>query len=910
MACFAQTAGAQPARAATAQAMPDIAIPYQNFTLSNGLRVVISPDHKAPIVSVGVWYAVGSRDESPGRTGFAHLFEHLMFNGSEHYNDEYFRPFEQVGASLINGNTWFDRTEYFETVPNTALDLALWMESDRMGHLLGAIDQAKLDEQRGVVQNEKREGDNQPYGLVEYSMQAGLFPAPHPYSWTTIGSMDDLNAASLADVHTWFQTHYGAANAVLAIVGDVDPAAARASVERYFGDIDPGPPVARRMAAVPIHADNTRDVLRDHVPQARIYRYWAVPGNTTREAELLSLSAEVLGEGKSSRLYRALVDDQKIATAVSATVETHQLASMFEVELTVANGTDVEEAGRRLDAEMARYIASGPTQAELDRVRMDDYASFVRGVEHVSGDGGKTEVLAEGWLYGGDPGFYYTQLGWLRDARLADVTATTQTWLRHGYHQVDVLPFGDLAATNVHADRSALPTVSSTPELTFPAIQQATLSNGAKLVFARREGAPLVEIQAQFDGGFVSDVGHGEGLASFASSMLDEGTTSRTAYQITDEAQRLGAQLSTSANLESSNVRLSALTTNLTPSLALMADVIRNPAFNQPDIERVRRSWLARIEQEQAEPVNLALRILPPAIYGEGSAYGAPLTGSGTADSISALTRADLQRFHDQRIRPDNATFFVVGDMTFEQAQAALEAAFRGWQAPSTPIPAAAPTTVPQRTSPRLILIDKPDSPQSMILAGRATTSSSDPTSLTQEVMNDALGGLFTSRVNMNLREDKHWSYGAFTFFFNARGPRPWMVYAPVQSDKTIESITELRKELTDVRGTRPITQDELDRVRNQDIRALPGAYETSGDILDALTQARNAGRPLDWASTLASRYRAMSLADVQAATTQIVNQNDLVWIVIGDRAKIEPGLRALNLAPLEIWDENGHPVH
>ncbi|MES1157139.1 MAG: pitrilysin family protein [Alphaproteobacteria bacterium] len=890
--------------------MPDVAIAYQSFTLSNGLRVIVSPDHKAPIVSVGIWYGVGSRDETPGRTGFAHLFEHLMFNGSEHYNDEYFRPFEQVGASLINGNTWFDRTEYFETVPNTALDLALWMESDRMGHLLGAVDQAKLDEQRGVVQNEKREGDNQPYGLVEYSMLAGLFPAPHPYSWSTIGSMDDLNAASLADVRTWFQTHYGAANAVLAIVGDVDPAAARASVERYFGDIEPGPPVARRQAAVPIHADNTRDVLRDHVPQARIYRYWAVPGWATHDSALLSLSAEILGSGKSSRLYRALVDDQKIATAVTASVEPHEIAGMFQVELTVANGVDVEAAGRALDAEMARYLASGPTQAELDRVQMSDYASFVRGVEHVSGDGGKTEVLAEGWLYGGDPNFYHTQLQWLRDARLADVTGTSQEWLRHGYHQVDVVPFGDLAATSVHADRSALPTVASTPELTFPAIQQATLPNGAKLVFARREGAPLVEILAQFDGGYVSDVGRSQGLASFASSMLDEGTTTRSAYQISDEAQRLGAQLSTGANLESSSVRLSALTSNLTPSLALMADVVRNPAFNQADIERVRRSWLAQIQQEQAQPVNLALRLLPPAIYGEGSAYGAPLTGSGTPQSINALTRADLQRFHDERIRPDNATFFVVGDMTFEQAQAALNTAFSGWRAPAGAIPAVAPSTVPQRTAPRLILIDKPDSPQSMILAGRATTLAADPTALTQEVMNDALGGLFTSRVNMNLREDKHWSYGAFTFFFNARGPRPWLVYAPVQSDKTIESITELRKELTDVRATRPITQQEFDRVRNQDIRALPGSYETSGDILDALAQARNAGRPLDWAATLATRYRAMSLADVQTATGQIVNQNDLVWIVIGDRAKIEPGLRALNLAPLEIWDDNGHPVH
>ena len=907
---FVLPATAETQRARTdAAALPGVEIPYESFTLPNGLRVIVSTDRKAPVVAVGVWYGVGSRDEHPGITGFAHLFEHLMFNGSEHYNDDYFGPFEQVGATDMNGTTWFDRTNYFQTVPTTALEMALWMESDRMGHLLGAVDQARLDEQRAVVKNEKRQGDNQPYGLVEYSMLAGLFPSGHPYSWSSIGSMEDLDAASLEDVRGWFQHYYGASNVVLALVGDIDVATARPMVERYFGDIDPGPPLARREAAVPMRAANTRDVLRDRVPQARIYRYWATPGRTTRESLLLGLAADVLGSGKSSRLYEALVVQQKVATEVTALVEEHELASQFQLTVTLADGIDVTEGARRVDAEIARFLQSGPSEQELERVRMGRYAAFVRGIERVGGFTGKTAVLAEGWLYADDPAFYRTQLLWIREAAAGDVMGSAREWLARGYHQVDVLPFGNLVASGGGADRSALPVVTQTPELTFPALEEGRLSNGARIVVARRSDAPLVEVLAQFDGGYVADVGRPQGLSSFANAMLDEGTTSRTALEIAADSERLGAKLSAYARLETNNVRLSALKSNLAPSLELMTDVIRNPAFTQADIDRVRRIWLAGIEQEQAEPVGLALRLLPPAIYGAGSAYGSPLTGSGSPDSTAALTRDDLLRFHRERIRPDNATFFVVGDLALADAAAALETALRGWSAPAEAIPAIAPVSAPGRAGPRLILVDRPGSPQSLILAGRATTPAAAPTALAQEVMNDAFGGLFSARVNMNLREAKGWSYGASTFFLNGKGPRPWLIYAPVQADKTSDSLIELRREVNEIVGARPITADEFERTRLQSIRALPGSFETTANVLDALAGAWASGRPLDWTATLAARYRAMTLSDAQAAAGEIVRANDLVWVVVGDRSALEKDLRGLDLAPIEIWDVNGRPV-
>lgn len=905
-----EQAAAQPRATAATQTAPGAEIPYETFTLSNGLRVVVHTDRKAPVVAVGIWYGVGSRDERVGKTGFAHLFEHLMFNGSENYRGEWFKPFEQVGATDQNGTTWFDRTNYFQTVPKTALDMTLFLESDRMGHLLGVIDQAKLDEQRGVVQNEKRQGDNQPYGLVGYAQLAGLFPEGHPYRWDTIGSMEDLNAASLDDVKSWFREYYGASNAVLALAGDIDVATARPLIEKYFGEIDPGPPLMRRETAVPIKVGNTRDVLRDRVPQTRVFRSWTAPGRTTRDAVLLDLATSVLGGGKSSRLYKALVIDQKVATNVSVSIQQHELASMLEIDVTLAEGQTIDDVMARTEAVVNAFLATGPTAAEVDRIRTGDYANFVRGIERVGGFSGQITVLAEGWLYADDPGFYRTQLQWAREATPADVRRAAREWMGHGWHQVDVVPFGNLSATTSTVNRAAgVPTVASTPDLTFPVVEEGRLANGARIVLARRAGAPVVEIRAAFGGGYTADAGRNVGTASFTMGMLDEGTATRSAVRISEEAEQLGARLSTGAGVETSNVSLSALKDKLTPSLALMADVVRNPSFAPNEIDRVRTIWLAGIRQEKADPNGIGQRLMPLALYPEGNPYAAPLTGSGTEASIRALSRADLQAFHAERVRPDNATFYVVGDLSLAEATTALDTAFRGWTAPSTPLKTTAAAVNATVRAPRLILVDRPNAPQSIILAGRATTPSNAPGALAQQVMNRSFGGAFTSRINMNLREDKHWSYGVRSSFVDARGQRPWIVSAPVQSDKTIESVRELQREFADIAGSRPLTQAEFDAAVTFQTRSLPGAFETSGAVLNALSSPEAVGRPLDWTPTLPARLKALTLGEAQAAAREIVDPSKFVWIVVGDRAKIEAGLRALNIAPLEVWDDEGKPV-
>ncbi|MBN1238903.1 MAG: insulinase family protein [Gammaproteobacteria bacterium] len=890
---------------------PELNLTYERFQLDNGLTVIVHEDRKAPVVAVSIWYHVGSKNEPQGKTGFAHLFEHLMFNGSENYDGEWFEPMQQVGATGLNGTTWLDRTNYFQTVPTPALDLTLWMESDRMGHLLGAVTQEKLDNQRGVVQNEKRQGDNAPYGRVNYALYEGLFPPGHPYRHPTIGSMEDLDAATLDDVHQWFRDYYGPNNAVLALAGDIDVETARQKVERYFGDIPPGPEVDHYETWVPMREANTHEVQHDQVPAVLANRAWVVPERTNEERALLDLAAAVLGQGRNSRLYLDLVYERQLATSVNVGVTPFELASVFDLSVVLNPGIEASVASEAIDRIIAEFLAEGPTDEELQRVVAGMNASIVRGLEQVGGFGGKAVILAEGQLYAGDPLFVETYLDWINAATPDMVRDAARTWLTKGWHQVDVVPAGAYQTSSDGVDRSTgLPDIpTDLPSLTFPEIHTGTLSNGIEVVLAERHAVPIVEMSIQFNAGYAADAGGKLGVASFAMSMLDTGTRSRSALEISAEAERLGANLSAGSNLDASSVNLSALKNQLAPSIELWADLIRNPVFAQEEIDRLRGRWIAGIAQEKAEPSSLALRLLPPAMYGDGHAYGVPLTGSGTAESISSITRDDLVGFQQTWLRPDNAMIFVVGDTTLAEITPLLERAFRGWEAPDEPLPTKNIGDVTPPDSPRVVLIDKPDSPQSFILAGHTVPGLGTDRDLAIEAMNDVLGGSFTARINMNLREEKGWAYGARTALQSARGDRPFLVYAPVQTDRTGESLAELIKELEAIKTGEPITQGEMNRVIAGLTRELPGRFETSGAVLGSLVTSARYGRPLDYAASLTERYESLTLEDLQSAAEDIVKPESLIWVVVGDLDEIREQVAALDIAPIEIWDDEGQPL-
>ncbi len=885
----------------------EIDIPYEKFVLENGLTLIVHEDHKAPIVSVNIWYHVGSKNEKPGKTGFAHLFEHLMFNGSENFDDDYFQALERVGATNLNGTTWLDRTNYFQNVPTSALDVALWMESDRMGHLLGAVTQEKLDEQRGVVQNEKRQYENQPYAISDEIITTAIFPKGHPYSWTTIGSMEDLTAASLEDVHEWFKTYYGAANAVLVVAGDITPKVALEKVKHYFGSIPSGPPVAKHEKWIDKRTETTRQVAQDRVPQARLYRVWNVPQWGSIEGDYLNLVSDVLASGKTSRFYKRLVYDDQVATDVSASLYLFEIAGILQVEATAKPDVDLAVVEKTLDEELQRFLREGPTENELKRVKTQYKAQFIRGIESIGGFGGKAQILARNTVYGGTPDYYKTTLANIENATAKNLQETAAKWLSSGDFMLEIHPFPEYTTLETDVDRSKLPDAGTPPNAKFPELQRAELSNGLKLVLAERHSIPVVDFRLLVDAGYAADLLGSPGTSRLAMDMLDEGTTSRTSLEINEELAQLGANLGTGSNLDISTVYLNALKANLQESLDIFADVVLNPSFPQSDFERLQKQTLAAIQREKVTPMQMALRVFPGLLFGQDHAYGLPFTGSGTEASVSSMTRADLVEYHTTWFKPNNATLVMTGDVTMEEIQPVLEKLFKNWK--QAAVPSKNIAKVQPKTSEHVFIVDRPGSQQSIIFAGHLAP----PRALTNEeelqVMNNILGGTFTSRINMNIREDKHWSYGAGSFILDAKAQRPYLTYAPVQSDKTAESMVEIKKELTEVATTRPPTQDEFEKIKANEILSLPGSWETIGDVAGSVVEIVRYDLSDNYFNDYAAEIKNMKLADVQSIAKKVVDPNHLVWVVVGDKSQIAEPIKAIGFENINYIDADGNPL-
>lgn len=925
----------------------DVNIPYQQFTLPNGLRVVVHEDHKAPVVAVSVWYHVGSKDEPPGKTGFAHLFEHLMFGGSEHSDQSWFQPMEQIGATDMNGTTWYDRTNYFETVPRGALETALFLESDRMGHLLGAVTQKKLDIQRGVVQNEKRQDDNQPYGLVEYAEANALFPPNHPYHHTTIGSMADLDAASLETVKDWFRSHYGPNNAVLVLAGDIDLPTAHRLAEKYFGDIPRGPQSIPAAASVPTLPAPKSEELHDQIATTRLYREWVVPGLTDPSYPALELGAQVLGGLSSSRLDNALVRGDKIAVSVTAQVQPFERISEFVVTADVKPGVDPNQVAARLDQVIADFVKNGPTADELQRAKTRLVAGRIRGLEEVGGFGGKAVALAEGAVYANDPGFYKVQLQRVAALTPEQVRASVNHWLSRPVYALKVSPgprgayeesksvspgsirapayfrtpapgehpLAPLPASSTNAplaaapvqpqqsggggvDRSHFPAVGQIADLKFPTVEHARLSNGVEVIFARRAAVPVVDVAVSFDAGNAADPKDKLGTQSLMLALLDEGTDRFNSIQIAEEEERLGASIGAGAGMDRTNVTLTALRPNLDASVDLLADIIRHPAFAPAEVERLRGQQLARIRQEMSQPQGIALRTLPPLLYGKAHPYGVPFTGTGDPAVVARVSRDDLAAFHDAWMRPSKAKIFVVGDTTLPEIMPILERNFGDWRDPgpapeknfNVPIPAE-PTHV--------VLIDRPNSPQSLILAGEVLDRTGREDLVPLIEANEVLGGSFLSRLNSDLRETKHWAYGVGSVVQRVIGRVPFLVFAPVQSDQTGPAVAALIGDTHDFLTDKGVTSDELQRTINGSIRELPGSFETSGEVLSGMEQNDEYGRPDNYYETLASRYRSLTAAELDAVARRNIDPGKLVWVVVGDASKVKPQLDKLGI-PVE----------
>ncbi|HZU09859.1 MAG TPA: pitrilysin family protein [Pseudacidobacterium sp.] len=904
-------------------------IKYESYTLPNGLQVILSEDHRLPIVGVDIWYHVGPMNERAGRTGFAHLFEHMMFEGSKHVGEKaHFKYLEAAGASDINGTTSFDRTNYFETLPSNQLELALWLESDRMGFLLDTLDREKLTNQRDVVRNERRQSiENRPYGLVDEALMHELFPKDHPYYADVMGSHADIEAARLEDVREFFKLYYAPNNATLAIAGDFDPAKTKALIEKYFDPIPKGPDVPKVNVATPPITSEKRLTVTDKVQLPKVIFGWLTPPAFAPGDADGDVASYILGGGKTSRLYQKLVYQQQIAQSVACYNQSQALQSWTSCELVARPGVSAEQLEKAANDVINDFLQNGPTQEELDRARIVTQSGRIRGLQRVGGFGGIADTLNYYNQYTGDPGYLPKDLARYDALTPASVQKFAQAHLKQDQrvtvygipgekviHDVPRSPADTDANVKITPEYSAEfeasqswrktpPSAGPQPKLSLPEPKVFTLSNGLKVYLVEWHNLPVFSASLVTLGGSEGDSTKKPGVAGFTAAMLTEGTTNRSATQVADDADKIGARLNKNATNDLAYVQISALSNVADPALDLLSDVVLHPAFSSEEIERIRKQRLTSLLQLKDQPVQIAFSVANRAIYGDNSPYG--YRSIGTEAALKTITRDDLADYWKQHYAPSDSALVFAGDLTEKRARDLAEKYFGSWTSKGTASQPPAAPAPPQR---HVVLVDMPGAPQTAIWAAGVGVPRSTPDYAPLNVVNTMLGGLFSSRINMNLREEHGYTYGAFSSFQFMRGAGPFFAGASVRTDVTGPAMHELLFELERIR-TNPLSADELKMSRDYLVRSLPGDFETveetSGQIADIFTY----DLPLDYYRTYPAKIEAVTSEQATAAALKYIHPENMVFVAVGDKAKIQPQIEKLNLGPMEEWTQDAEPV-
>ncbi|WP_413624534.1 M16 family metallopeptidase [Luteibacter sp. Lutesp34] len=900
---------------------------YRNLRLPNGLKVVVHEDHSAPIVSLAVWYRVGSADEPAGRTGFAHLFEHLMFRGSKHYNAPFLDAMQDMGGGNVNADTSFDHTAYYATVPTVALDRALWLESDRMGHLLDPLDQARLTTERAVVRNERRDTLDLPYARIHPHLLRHLFPANHPYHHDVDGHAADLDNVTVEDARAWFRNHYGAANATLVMAGDITPEAAREKAMTYFGDLAPGPDLVRQQPwVVPLRVA-ARGTMHDHITTRRIVRAWPIPEAGTDAAARLRLAARILGDGTASRLHTRLVVQDRVASDVSAYVPSLALAGMLWLIVDVAEGADSAAVESALDDELRRFVADGPDSDEMALAQVRENSDFLAGTERMDT---KARRLALGQALHDDPGEEWAAQLRMAHADAESVRREAAVWLTRPSYTLTVLPApeefdaeaedasdaglgiadgqpapavvatGALRASHGWAvDRQVPPpVVESAADFSFPAVHRRRLRGGSTLVSTQRTGSPFVRINFLFGGGSAGDFGRLPGTALFTMSLLGGAATM--------QANRLGATFETGCEVDACMVGLRVPRERLQAGLALMVDAIRH-GVGQDDIDRVRTQRLAATDTGTTTSFGIAHGLMNRLLFGNSHPYGFAAFPQGTRESLQALNADAVGAYRRDYLRRDNLTVVMVGDVTHEEGARLLESAFEKWMPPATPVPSVPVHVVTREVGDTAYLVDRPGARQAHIAVGSLAPPAGDDLNL--DLAGEVFADLPSSRLNANLRQDKGWSYGVAGGMSRQGGQRTFTFHAPVQADRTADAVAEIRREISAlVDGSAPLSETEVDSVRTGLARSLTAALQTDKAVMLNLSSSVKLGRRDDFWQTLPAVLRGLRAARVSGALEDLLRTQGRTWVIVGDRGSIEAQLRQ-QFPALHIVDADGRIV-
>ena len=892
-------------------------INVKEYKLKNGLTVLLHQDNSTPIAAVNLWYHVGSKNEAPGRTGFAHLFEHMMFQGSKNYVDGW-RAVDELGGN-VNGTTNEDRTYYFEAVPSNFLERTLYMEADRLGNLLDAMDQAKLDNQRDVVKNERRfRVDNVPYGTMSERIGDIMYPEGHPYHWSVIGSMTDLSAASLDDVKSFFRQYYVPNNTVLVVSGDFDEKQARGWIEKYFGVIKSGAPINRPSPAQPQLSTVIRKTYEDPFAQlSRIALVWPGVRSYATDEAALDVLANVLSSGRGSRLQSNLVYEKKLAQQVSASDGTNEVGGLFQIGAVAGFGKSLDDIEKEVNIEVERIKKDGPTTDEISRAVSGREAQAIYGLQTVLGKGGRIADYA-GYL--NKPNYFQDDIDRYGKVTAADVKRVANQYLGANRLVMSYVP-AKTPPPPAQADKPAsteskkkddaliakqdamLPKAGPDPKFTLPALEKTKLSNGLNVWVVRKAALPIVSMNLVINAGGMLESADKSGIASITASMLNQGTKTRSATDISNSLQSIGTQIGAGASWDNSSVSMQTLTKSLDKSLDFYADIVTNPAFPNTEFESFKGRVMNSFRQRKATPAAVAGVVYDKVLYGD-QAYGRQLTGD--EKTVKAMTRDDLLSFYEANYRPNNSTLIVVGDVQTADIKARLEKAFANWKAGE--IRPASMGEQRMAAKPAIYLVDKPGAAQSSINIGTVGADRSSPDYYALQVMNSILGGGGTARIYMNLREDKGYTYGAFSRFTFRRGAGPFAAYGEIQTISTKEAIQEFIKELKGIRGGHPVTAAELEINKQSFIRRYPSGFETVGGISGQLANLVTYGLTDSYFNEYIAKINAVTIDDINRVANKYLDPSKMAIVIVGDRKVVEPGLKELGW-PMVYLDADGNVV-
>jgi zinc protease len=912
--------------AQTTNKLPEIK--YQKYTLPNGLTVLIHEDHRLPLVAVDLWYHVGPLNERPGRTGFAHLFEHMMFEGSEHVGEKaHIKYVQGAGATDVNGTTDFDRTNYFETMPSNQLELALWLESDRMGFLMEGLDRKLLTNQRDVVRNERRQGEGQPYDVADEQVFHLLFPKDHPYYGSVIGSHRDIESARIADVRDFHQQFYTPNNASIAVAGDFDPAQLKALLVKYFGPIPRGPAVEPVHVVTPLITSQRRATITDTVKLPRLSIWWLTPPAYNPAAYSVDTAIFALGSAKASRLDRTLVIKSQVAQSVECGTDELKLTGIVGCDITAKPGVKLEDLEAAFWKELDKLQQDGPTAEEVNASKALTLTAKINGLQRLGGFGGVADTLDKYNQYTGDPGFLPKEVSMIEAVTQASVQSAAIKYLSKdsavvvycvpGKKVLDDVPRSpddtdaNVKITNPYSPefeksqewRKNKPGPGPAPVLHLPVPTEFTLDNGLKVMLVEEHSLPLLTAALVSRAGGENNQPATAGLASLVSEVMGDGTESRSLEKLAEDQESIGTNINTSAGMDSSAISMNVLTSHAEEGMNLLSDVALHPAFRTEDFERRRAQRLVRISQESDNVYQIAYRVGPKLLFGE-QPYG--LSGNGTSDSVKALTTGDLSNFYQHHYGPNDSVLVFVGDVNQAEARKLAEDSFGGWKNQADAVPQI--PDAPTAPSTHVVIVDKPGAPQTGLLAFGNGVPESSPDAELLEVLDYTLGSSFGSRINMNLREVHGYTYGAFSRFQEYRAGGGFLAGALVRTDVTAPAAKEMMMEIRKF-PDHPSTSEELAAAKEASIRSLPGRFETNEAIARVVNNLFLYDRPLDYYASLPAKFQSVSEDDIARAAKEYLHPDQLIIVTAGDRSKIEASLKDAGLGPVEVRDINGNLV-